>query len=206
MPTLKLFPTRIYDDALAAPPAVKSLNPQLLRECYQLRDMDQAGREWSRRNYPGGYTSYGSLDELFRTSSSFDELRLKIDRHVKRFAGELDYDLTGRSLQMTSLWVNIVPRHTYHGLHLHPLATISGTYYLKIPARSGAIQFEDPRLASFMAAPPRKRGGKAENQPFFRLQPRPGRLVLFESWLRHEVLQNQSDSDRVSVSFNYHWA
>jgi uncharacterized protein (TIGR02466 family) len=205
MPTLKLFPTRIHYEKLAARP-LKKLDAQLLRECYQLRDYDAAGRVWSAENYPGGYTSYGSLSELFAFSSTFDQLRRRIDGHVRRFCRELDYDLKGRKMEMTSFWVNIVPRHVYHGLHLHPLATISGTYYLKVPPRSGSIQFEDPRLASFMAAPPRVKNPKPENRPFFRIRPEPGKLVLFESWLRHEVLQNQGDEDRVSVSFNYHWS
>ena len=34
---------------------------------------------------------------------------------------------------------------------------------------------------------------------------RAGRVVLFESWLRHEVPPNQSSSERVSISFNYSW-
>jgi uncharacterized protein (TIGR02466 family) len=206
MPVLKLFPTRVYEEAAGPARSLARLNERLLKECYQLKDMDEAGRNWSRSHYPGGYTSYGSLDELFRMSSNFDQLRKLIDRHVARFARELDFDLRGRKLEMTSLWVNIVPKYTYHGLHLHPLSTLSGTYYLSVPPKSGAIQFEDPRLASFMAAPPRRKQVKPENQNFFRIQPKAGRIVLFESWLRHEVLQNQDDSDRVSVSFNYHWS
>ena len=200
----RLFPTRIYEEPLKVS-GQASLMERLLQECYQLRDVDAAGRAWSKRHYPGGYTSYGSLDELFRTSSNFENLKRGLDRHVARFAKELEYDLRGKTLEMSTLWVNIVPKHTYHGLHLHPLATISGTFYLQVPPKSGAIQFEDPRLASFMAAPPRKASSRAENQPFFRIQPKPGQVVLFESWLRHEVLQNQDTEDRVSISFNYHW-
>ena len=33
----------------------------------------------------------------------------------------------------------------------------------------------------------------------------PGKLILFESWLRHEVAPNPTRGDRVSVSFNYDW-
>ena len=34
---------------------------------------------------------------------------------------------------------------------------------------------------------------------------RSGRLVLFESWLRHEVSANLTRAERISVSFNYNW-
>jgi uncharacterized protein (TIGR02466 family) len=37
------------------------------------------------------------------------------------------------------------------------------------------------------------------------LRARPGQLVLFESWLRHEVAANRSAAERVSISFNYSW-
>jgi uncharacterized protein (TIGR02466 family) len=37
------------------------------------------------------------------------------------------------------------------------------------------------------------------------LRSRAGQLVLFESWLRHEVAPNPLAAERVSVSFNYNW-
>jgi uncharacterized protein (TIGR02466 family) len=35
---------------------------------------------------------------------------------------------------------------------------------------------------------------------------RAGELILFESWLRHEVVANPVRSERISISFNYDWA
>jgi len=32
-----------------------------------------------------------------------------------------------------------------------------------------------------------------------------GQVVLFESWLRHEVPSHPTAAERVSVSFNYNW-
>jgi uncharacterized protein (TIGR02466 family) len=34
---------------------------------------------------------------------------------------------------------------------------------------------------------------------------RTGHLILFESWLRHEVAPNRRAAERVSISFNYGW-
>jgi uncharacterized protein (TIGR02466 family) len=34
---------------------------------------------------------------------------------------------------------------------------------------------------------------------------RAGQVLLFESWLRHEVVASRLRAERVSVSFNYHW-
>lgn len=194
-----LFPTQVYFAPLRRTGS-RALNARLLRECEQLRHDDVAGQRWSMRNYPAGYTSYGSLCRLHTMTDGFATLRRYIDRHVQRYAAALDLDLTGRTLAMTDCWINIMGRHAVHGLHLHPVATISGTYYLRTPAGAPGLKFEDPRLDRYMAAPPR-RGGSWVTVPA-----RAGQLVLFESWLRHEVPMHRGATERVSVSFNYHWS
>jgi uncharacterized protein (TIGR02466 family) len=35
------------------------------------------------------------------------------------------------------------------------------------------------------------------------VEPVPGTVLLWESWLRHEVVQNTARGQRISVSFNY---
>jgi len=199
-----LFPTRVYAAALQTNGS-HALNRQLLRECLQLRSDDAAGRRWSKRNYPGGYTSYGSAHRLQLASPTFERLNALLDRHVALFAAAVEWDLTGRRLEMTDCWINIMPKGTAHGLHLHPLATVSGTYYVRVPGGSPGLKFEDPRLDRFMAAPPRKHTARRESRPWITFPATSGRLLLFESWLRHEVAANPAGSERISVSFNYNW-
>ena len=166
---------------------------------------DTAGQRWSKKNYPGGYTSYNSACRMHTLSPTFALLERKLDRHVKRFAASLQLDLQDRELTMTDCWVNIMPQGVVHGLHLHPLSTISGTYYVQTPKGCSALKLEDPRLDRFMAAPPRKAESPDESRPWFHLTAEAGKLVLFESWLRHEVPPNPTKSERVSISFNYSW-
>jgi uncharacterized protein (TIGR02466 family) len=199
-----LFPTLVYTAPLQRSGAVV-FNRQLLKECRQLRLDDAAGRRWSAENYPGGYTSYGSVHWLQRISPTFKALEKKLARHVRTFADAVEWDLTGRELKMTDCWINIMPKHVVHGLHLHPLSTVSGTYYVEVPAGTPGIKFEDPRLDRFMAAPPRVPTAKRESRPWGTFAATAGGLVLFESWLRHEVVPNRIDAERVSISFNYSW-
>ena len=203
MPVEAWFPTFIYTAPLGRVP--RRFNTELLRECHQIRDHDEAGRQWSARNYPGGFTSYASLCRLHRMSSTFMKLERRLDRHVRRFAEHLEFDLEDRKLVMTDCWINIMPRQVAHGLHLHPLSTLSGTYYVKTPRGCSRLKFEDPRLSRFMAAPPRRRDPAPANRTFISYPAQAGRVILFESWLRHEVSANPSSAERVSVSFNYHW-
>ncbi len=204
MAVQKLFPTLVYSARLSAA-AGGRLNARLLRECLQLRQDDAAGRRWSAGRYPGGYTSYGSAHRMQRMSPTFAALERAIDRHVARFARALDLDLAARKLAMTDCWVNIMPRGTAHGLHLHPLSTISGTYYVRTPRGCPGLKVEDPRLERMMAAPPRSARAARENRPWVVLPAEAGSVLLFESWLRHEVAANSVAAERISISFNYSW-
>lgn len=199
------FPTLVYTAPLAAPVECAALDRELLREAHRLREVDGEGLAWSRENYPHGYTSYGSMCQLHRFSSTFAELERRLRRHVRGFARRLDFDLAGRALEMTDCWVNIMGRDCQHDLHLHPTSTISGTYYVRTPPGSACIKFEDPRLGLFMAAPPRRAAPRAANRTFVRYEVAAGELILFESWLRHAVEPSAIDEERVSVSFNWSW-
>lgn len=198
------FPTLIYHDRLLSRGGI-ALNRELLRECAQIREYDAAGRRWSQTRYPGGYTSYGSMDRLHQFSSTFDQLRQAIDPHVKAYARSLEWDLRGGRLAMTDCWINIMPPGCAHSFHLHPQAVVSGTYYVKTPRGCPGLKFEDPRLSRLMAAPPRKAKRDSQQGPHVMYPAKAGEVILFESWLRHEVPANLVSDERISISFNYHW-
>ena len=200
-----LFPTQVYHGALMRTGG-EVLRKRLLRECLQLPEDDLAGQRWSAKNYPGGYTSYGSVCRLQTVSPTFAELERRLRRHVKAYAKALQWDLGGRALVMTDCWVNLMPQGVVHSLHLHPLSVVSGTYYVRTPPRSSGLKLEDPRLDRFMAAPPRRADADREHRSWVTLPARSGYLNLFESWLRHEVPPNPAASERISISFNYAWA
>ncbi|MCC7199482.1 MAG: hypothetical protein IT483_08235 [Gammaproteobacteria bacterium] len=204
MAVRQLFPTFVYEAPLQKAGAA-DLNRRLLRECEQLRVDDVAGQRWSKTNYPGGFTSYGSQCRMQTISPTFAALEKKLGRHVAAYVKALELDMSGRELVMTDCWVNIMPRHVAHGLHLHPTSTISGTYYVRTPRGCASIKFEDPRLDRFMAAPPRRADCRPENRPWTTIPAEAGKVVLFESWLRHEVPANPVAQERVSISFNYNW-
>ena len=135
----------------------------------------------------------------------FGELKQALDKHVAAFAKELEYDLGQGKLQLDSLWINVLPPGGVHTSHIHPHSVVSGTYYVTIPDGASALKLEDPRLGFMLAAPPRKKKAKPENRQFAYIAPNPGTVLLWESWLRHEVPLNEAESERISVSFNYGW-
>ncbi len=204
MPTRAWFPTYLYHEPLQKG-GLERFNNDLAEECRRIRDYDEAGRQWSEKNYPGGYTSYATLNRLHEFSSTFAGLERKLTAHVRKFARQLDFDLRKREVFMTDFWVNIMPEHAAHSLHLHPNAFLSGTYYVVTPRGCPGLKFEDPRLSKFMAAPPRVADPRRENETHITYPAKAGWVLLFESWLRHEVAANRTTEERISVSFNYHW-
>ncbi len=202
MPVESLFPTQVYRAALAGRQTARLMR-DLETACRSVSRDDEAGQEWSREHAYHGYTSYASLDDLPRRIPAFQELLDALQPHVNAYARALQYDLGRRQLACNSLWINILKPGGVHTSHIHPHSIISGTCYVTVPKGSSPLKIEDPRLAFMMAAPSRRQNAPREHQPFVYLDPQPGHIILFESWLRHEVPANQAKEDRISVSFNY---
>lgn len=199
-----LFVTQIYQAKLAGKGS-RSLLADLERACLSIADDDAAGQSWCKANGYAGYTSYASLTDLPRRFPEFEELAAHLDRHVAAFSRRLDFDLGGKTLQLDCIWINVLGRGGFHASHIHPHSVVSGTIYIAVPDGAGAIRFEDPRLAQMMAAPPRKKRARSRNRSFEQVSPQAGTVLLWESWLRHEVLPSASREPRISVSFNYRW-
>lgn len=194
--TRTLFVTPLYDAVLED----DSLLAELAHSIRSLAEDDGAGIRWSREHGYKGYTSYASLNDLPRRDPVFDDLKRVLTRHAASFAKELAWDVKPK---LDSLWVNLLKGGGHHGAHLHPHSILSGTLYVEVPAGSGAIRFEDPRLPMMMAAPVRTEDAPEPLRPFVDVAPAPGLLLLWESWLRHEVRPNTGRGERLSVSFNF---
>ena len=193
-----LFVTKLYSADIAAP----ALIDRLSRSIRTLARDDRAGLGWSKAHLYAGYTSYASLNDLPRRDPAFAELARILTRHAAKFAEECAFELKRRP-RLDSLWVNLLRGPGHHSAHIHPHSIISGTLYVEVPMGSGAIRFEDPRLPQMMAAPPRRTDAPEELQAFVSVQPRAGLLLLWESWLRHEVLSGTGRGERLSISFNF---
>jgi uncharacterized protein (TIGR02466 family) len=201
MTVRSLFATPLYEGDLGDP----ALLAELADAVRSLASEDRAGRAWSKQKGYRGYTSYASLNDLPRRDPRFADLVRLLDKHVAAFAKACAFDLAGRKLKLDSLWANVLKPGGAHSGHIHPHSVVSGTIYVDTPPGAGAIRFEDPRLPLLMAAPPRAQGAPDALQTFVTVMPAPGTILLWESWLRHEVLPSAAKTDRTSISFNYRW-
>jgi hypothetical protein len=177
--TQSFFATHIYNAPLGGK-GVARLNQDLERACLSIARDDKAGQAWSRAHAYRGFTSYASLNDLTIRAPEFADLERRLRPHIARFAKTLHFDLGAEKLRLDSIWINVT-----------------------VPKGASALKFEDPRLGLMMAAPRKKETAPREAQPFVYITPSAGSLVLFESWLRHEVPPNTARQNRISVSFNY---
>lgn len=200
-----LFVTRLYRASLSELGEPMDFD-EFVASCWSIAEDDIAGQEWSADNGYPGYTSYASLTDLPWRFPIFKELKKVLDKHVAAFAKDLEFDLDGRKLKLEDLWINILPEGGTHASHIHPHSVISGTTYVVMPKGASALKLEDPRSARMMAAPARRKEAREEMRSFIYVAPKVGDVLLWESWLRHEVPLNGAEEDRVSVSFNYAWA
>ena len=92
-------------------------------------------------------------------------------------------------------WANVLRDGGYNRIHNHPGAVWSGCYYVAVgkakpePEHNGWIEFQDPR-------PGNLHGGKE------RINPEPGKLLIFPGWLNHFVNPFRGDGERISIAFN----
>ena len=178
-------------------PDAAGLNAILVDEAHTFR-RHSPGQHRSNRN---GWHSY---DDFFdRQEPGCRALQYFIFDALRQ--GTLgiapSFDFTTQNVQVEG-WVNINGRGGFNAPHDHPGWAWSGCYYVTAPSgdtsSSGCIEFLDTRTN--LQIPTIK--GAACYQSKYLVQPKPGMLLLFPSWLKHWTYPNENNADRISVAFN----
>jgi uncharacterized protein (TIGR02466 family) len=180
-------------------------------------DLDQRDQESIERKVDAWLlVNSGSLDvgdeETMKTSyhrsrdfiqdAGLDEL----ERVVWATANEYMRTVGGclpEGLRLES-WVNVFEHGSCEARHAHYAASVSGCYYVKAPANSGAFRIHDPIDARQMWG---HQVGLEANSNDLSLtsvvyKPAPGRLLVFQSWMPHSVDRQAPLDPRVSIAFN----
>jgi uncharacterized protein (TIGR02466 family) len=116
-----------------------------------------------------------------------------------------DAAMRARLLIHNDAWFHVTKRGGYFSLHNHPNASWSGVYCVDAggPSEGGALTFVNPTLAASMhldAGNTGFSGAFAGGTKSLRMEP--GQLVLFPSWVLHEVTPYDGDGTRITVAFN----
>ena len=109
----------------------------------------------------------------------------------------------GRITVTAEAWANVVRSGHYNLIHAHPNFMWSGVYYVATgkpdpdTPSHGAVEFIDPRDAVNHVSL-----GNLKFAMPLRLNPEPGLMLMFPSWLKHTVHPYFGEGERVSIAFN----
>ena len=122
--------------------------------------------------------------------------------NVRAFAKQLGAS-ERTSFYITQSWMNRNPPHSYHHTHMHPNSIFSCIYYVegdKCPTYF--YRYDDRTSFGNFAFYENDKGSTAFTATKAGVMNEVGRLVIFPSSMVHDVDTNESDKDRVTISFN----
>lgn len=166
-----------------------------ISEIYRIREGDRVGV--TDRSTQLGWHS----DTYLHENPVFEPLTRRILEVGEEVADFGQWALSDYDVQLLNAWGIINPQHGYNTLHNHPLSFLSGVYYLKTPVNCGEIEFRDPREVRMMEVIPQVSNNRWTYKTV-QYQPVEGRMIIFPSWLLHQVKPNLNTEDRICVSFN----
>jgi tetratricopeptide (TPR) repeat protein len=168
-----------------------------------LEAMHGDAREHFSQTLRGGTRLY---DEIFANGHELvDALQRQIERAVSSYIAGLRQDgshpFTSRrsaAFSYSGSWSSRIRGSGFHVNHIHPAGWISSAYYVAVPdvardtsAKPGWLKFGEPSEDFGAAFTPRRS-----------IQPRPGRLVLFPSYMWHGTVPCHSPQNRTTIAFD----
>jgi tetratricopeptide (TPR) repeat protein len=160
-------------------------------------------REYLNQSLRGGTQT---PDQIFgRGHELVEKIRARIDQAVTRYIAGLKEDgehpflsRRGRDFRYSGSWSSRLRDCGFHINHIHPRGWISSCYYVAVPKavenekeRQGWIKFGEPTFDVVLKEPIRRA-----------IQPRPGRLVLFPSYMWHGTIPFHDAQARTTIAFD----
>ena len=192
MKIYNIFPTTIFQSKSSTLD-----NEKIIKFLYEKKNEDESKNEEpiKRSNINGGYHSTFHIQRKKEMEELCNFIVDTINDNI------VNYWYLGDNINKKNIhkmWGMINNKNHLNNAHNHPNTWLSGVYYLKVPKDSGDICFHDPV------------DSRSFSLDFSRLvrsremciKPEEGKLLLFPGWLYHSVTPNESDEDRMCVSFN----
>jgi uncharacterized protein (TIGR02466 family) len=191
-------------------PDFEALNVEL-RRVIEAREADQSSTQKSNL---GGWQSTWDMERWGGAAA------IKLLAHGRNVANRLTVDAKGAAGKgpypdhfavtwIANMWANVNRTGHANDFHSHPGAFWSGVYYVDDggiaadPSLGGELEFLDPRgTVPMMNAPHLRMSGYLSAGTTERLTPKVGRMVMFPSWVLHQVRPYRGNATRISIAFN----
>jgi hypothetical protein len=191
-------------------PDAASLNADLRRVIEQ-REKTHPSTQHSN---VGGYQSSWDMDKwggapAIKLLAIGRNVANRVTTDVDGIAGQGPHPGYFAVTWQANMWANI--NRSGHGneYHCHRGSYWSGVYYVDDggidadPSLGGEIEFMDPRgPIPTMLAPHLRVAVSPNRSSTERVRPRAGRMILFPSWVMHQVRPYRGSAERISIAFN----
>ena len=168
-------------------------NDRLFEYCMYMYKNNPSNTRSNRNGWQSHYLQPNqSLDELVGKVKHVGETLFKFMKGKDEWKIELD-----------NIWINVNTPGSYNTSHIHPRSFLSGVYYVKVPEDSGKIHFNHS-CQSFTYDWDGSYFNELNNMNsagmYYPSEEK--RNYLFPSWLAHSVESNNSNENRISISYN----
>lgn len=144
--------------------------------------------------FSSGYNEGKNILDVLKPQLFLNELQ----KNIMLFFNDLGFCLktANADIVIRESWFTRTQKNEYHHRHFHACSEMSGVYYVKTNGNEGSINFHQPSRVLFSSRIFLNQAREIEHKPMV------GKLILFPSLLEHHVVSNQTDEDRISLSFN----
>jgi uncharacterized protein (TIGR02466 family) len=171
-------------------------NKELSKYIYDLQKEDSKGQKLSNVN--GWHSPFFNLNSRETVGYKF---LVKIQPYIIDVFKSYGWVFNPQKVKCSGMWAIINKKGNFNTEHIHPNSNLSGAYYVKAPKNCGKFKVINPHSISRDKFPPRENPNEL-NRLVAEHEIEEGDLLIFPSYLPHSVLPNQSDDDRIVISFN----
>lgn len=189
----KLFPEPVFKFRIQN---YNKHNNDLQKYIYDLYEKDKIGVE--RSNINGWHSRSFDMGDINSPAHKFFKETREYVIEVFKVQG---WKYVAEKVRMTEMWAVINKKNNLNVAHTHPNNFLSAAYYVKAPRNSGNIKFISSNSVKKERYPKLEEATEF-NQSGVEIEPNEGDLLIFPSYLLHEVMKNETDEDRIVISFN----
>jgi len=186
MEALEIFPSRLL---IGDAPMLKDFKEDLVDYLYDFSSKNESSSHsnvggWQSNSFMYREPSFKPFRDLMW--NTLEPYILKISKNIE------EYNSNVPNLELYNVWFNINGTDALNMMHTHPHSIYSGVMWIKAPEDCGNLVMVDPSMHHMFGIVPTE----------YEFQPQEDKVIIFPAHLPHYVKPNNSDEDRISVSFN----
>ena len=174
----------------------ESFNKDLKTYIYELQKEGSSGQIKSNR---GGWHSPNF--KLADNNSIQFKFAIELQKYILKTFQTLGWKTENKNISINAMWAIINKKNDFNVVHTHPNSYLSAAYYVSAPKNCGKFQVESLNIAKRHSYPEILRNNEL-NAQVAGIEINEGDLLIFPGYLPHKVAMNESDEDRIVVSFN----